>query len=48
MVDLSEPVFNLDKFDDETLWKDKVMYYQYKERIQFAYKKYGKLLFEQR
>ena len=49
MIDLAVPVFSLDKFDNEKdqLWTDKVMYYQYKERVPYAYTKYAKRLFNQ-
>ena len=51
MIDLAVPVFHLDKFDNEQeqrqLLSDKVMYYQYKERVPYAYTKYAGTLFDQ-
>ena len=47
MVDLSEPIFNLENFsDDSKVWDEKILYYQYKERVPYSYGMYANELFE--
>lgn len=49
MVDLSEPLFEFEKLDSRvSSWEDKVLYYQYKERVPYRYHKYERLLFHAR
>ena len=49
MVDLSEPLFEFEKLDSRvSSWEDKVLYYQYKERVPYRYYKYERLLFHAR
>lgn len=49
MVDLSEPLFEFEKLDSRvSSWEDKILYYQYKERVPYRYYKYERLLFHAR